>query len=523
MHARPLPVVSFTLMNIRLFCTFVTLYILFLLPVSGRAATYTRTIEKERLIMRAPVIEYVNGGVVGYSRSVRQRQVRVLYGKQSFRAQRAVLRGNAVSFSRGFDAQFKNSTLTGNMLLYDFDTNHFDGKDIVLTSDWLTFESSRLQYQGDTIQFFDVRLGLRVIDLAVAFDHITLYPGWGVVQGVGLETFERRIYHIPIWVIDNRRNAFQIPYPLPEIGTTKYRGDFWTWNTHYYFNPMFYGFTHFGGSQYKGAMVGLGQIVRLNDQDQFYLGGDFWQMTEPQLRAEYNHSFLKLPPRKRRMTFEEMLDYNMRVKDLDSSDIRVTVTKREEINDEEVDRDPEFGYTGHFVLTPKLGLDLTFSSGQIYEYSTMLQAMRTNSNQYLTYQQPVWIVDPLTWVLGYERSDYALKPFTWQMIYGSVEWQKDFWLFLPHAKYTHYFYDEGGSPFIFDQKYRVPNDNILYGLRFGKKKYHIGIKFLQDTVLDQLVDTTTYLGWMFSGGWVLQASYSTQRQAFSTAVMLEMF
>ncbi len=484
--------------------------------------TYTKIIEKEKLVLRAPTINYSENGLKAFSNSKKLKQVRINYGKQSFTANKVSMRNNIVRLQNSFTAKFERSSLEGKALAYNFNTNYFDAEQVTLNSDLFTIGAQKLSYYGETIDVQGLKFGLTLVNIGIGIEGITLYPGWGVLRNTSFETLDRTFYTIPVWVIDTRRNAFTMPPPLPTLGSSKYRGTYGVLNTHYFLNEKLYGFAHLGDSETKGLMGGFGQIIRYSDQDQFYAGGDWWAFAEPQTRLEYNHSFLQLPYRKPRMNFEEMLDYNRRVKDLNSSDLNIVFTKREEINDEEVDRDIETKYAGHFMLRPELGLDLSVAHGHVYEYFTNLHAIRSESVFRLLYFKPLWVFDPLWWGLDYQRSDYDLKPFTWQRVDGNIEWGKEFGMFLFGLKFTHYFYNAGGSPFIFDTKYTVPNDNMLYTFRFGKRLYNLGIKFLQDTELNLLVDTTYFLTWSFSG-WGLQANYSTLREAFSLNIALEVF
>ncbi|MBU0581463.1 MAG: hypothetical protein KKA19_09840 [Candidatus Margulisbacteria bacterium] len=495
--------------------------ILFIHSTAVKASTYSRYYYGKKLTLNAPVIYNLEDGVIASSGESMRLKVRFMYEKQLFYANKVILKKNKVYLQNGFLGSSKKSTFTGDELVYNLENNYFDGKDMEVTSGLLKISTKRLYFYGERIDFQEAKFGLTFFDLKLKMDKIFIYPGWAVIKNFDIGTEDQTYYRIPVWVLDMRRNAFEIPYPLPQAGSSIQRGNYLLLNNHYYFNEVFYGFFRMGTAQRKGAMAGVGQIVRLGDQDQFYLGGDFWQWAEPQLKAEYNHSFMKLPYRQKRLTFGEMLEYNKTVKDLDSSDIRTTFTKREIINDEYVDRDMEFSYKGHFGLTSKLDLDLDLASGHIYEYSSDLRAMRTNSNFNFSYLYPLGWFDPLWWGVGYNRSDYDLKPFTWQRLYGTVAWEREFWFFLLGIKYTHYFHDKGGSPFIFDQKY-VVNNNIIYNLRIGKKAYHLGAKFLADVKINKLVDTTYYLGWTFSG-WQLEMQYSTQREALSMGVQVDLF
>lgn len=497
--------------------------VLFLfISFSVNAAYYSKVINGKKMTLRAPYIIRTSTGAIATSGKTKAKKVYFIYENQLFRANKVILKDNKIYLQNGFWGSSKKTTLQGEQLIYNLGNNYFDSSDIEVTSGIFQITTARLHFYGKRIEFQKARLGLTFLDFGLRFDTIDIYPGWTVIKELTLGTKDNIFYRVSAWVVDLRLNAFKIPDPLPEYGMTKYRGSFLLLNTHYYFNQHLYGFARIGSSQYKGAMVGVGQIVRFSDTDQFYIGGDFWQVTKPQIKAEYNHSFMKLPFRKRRPTFGEILEYNENVRKLDSSDVWATYTKREVVNDEEIDRDLEFGYSGNFSLTKKLGLHLDLTSGQVYEYFSNIQSLRTNSDFNFSYDYPLGWIKPLVWGIGYTRSDYDLRPFTWQRVYGTLDWYKDWYLLLLGITYTHYFHDEGGSPFIFDQKYVVPHNNILYNLRFGSRKYHLGVKFLSDVILNELVDTTYYFKWLING-WGLSMSYSTQRIAFAMGITLEAF
>ena len=472
--------------------------------------------------LQAPVIEVIPGGVVASSSSAKGKNVRFLFEKQVFWANKVKLYQNKIYLQNGFQGSSKDAVLQGRKLVYNLSNNFFDAEDVEVSSGFLDVKTRRLFFYGRSIVFDQAHLGLTFLDLGISFDTVTTYPGWMVIKDLSIGYGETPFYTIPVWVYDLRRNAFSIPYPLPEAGATFYRGNYLLLNWHYYLNEYLYGFTRFGSAQKKGYMVGCGQILRLDDQQQVYLGADLWTLRESQVRMEYNFSFMGMPYKKRALTFGELVEYNRKVSQMDSSDLRATYTKREEINDEEVDRDMEFAYNGHFTLLPKLGLDLELASGRIYEHSTTILATRTNSDMNFGYEYPLGFLEPLWWGLGYFRSDYDVRPWSWQRVEGSVEWGKHFWLFGLGFKYSHYFYDFGASPFLFDQKYVLPDNNILYDLRLGWKDYHIGVKYWVDIKQDLLVDTTSYLACKIAG-WMWHMSYSTLRKTFSLNAEVQLF
>ncbi|MFC1517621.1 hypothetical protein ACFL5G_03580 [Candidatus Margulisiibacteriota bacterium] len=492
-----------------------------ILNISADAAYYSKVIYGKKLVIQAPVIKTVGRTVIASSGNTKRLKVYFMYEKQLFWANRVVLKNNKISLQNGFWGSSRKSSLAGDELVYNLRNNYFDGENIEMISGMLKVKTKRLFFYGEKIEFAKARIGLHIINLGLDLDDIQIFPGWIVIRDLAISSEKNVFYRIPAWVIDMRRNAFQIPYPLPQFGSSIFRGNYGFFNTHYYWNEHLYGFARIGSSQYKGPMVGFGQIVRFSDQDQLYFGGDFWQWKEAQGKVEYNHSLMDLPYKKRRPTFGELLEYNKEVRELDSSDIRATYTKREEINDEEIDRDMEAGYKGHFGLTKKLDLDLSLASGHLYEYSSEVHAIRTNSDLGFTYEYPLGWLKPLWWGFGYNRSDYDEKPYTWQRVYGTMAWEKDWKFVLLGIKYTHYFYDKGGSPFVFDQKYTNPN-NIVYNLRLGPRAHHLGAKFLTNVRSNILVDTTYYLGWTFSS-WLLQMQYSTQREAFSMGLAIDLF
>ena len=125
------------------------------------------------------------------------------------------------------------------------------------------------------------------------------------------------IIYAPKMVIDNRRNAYQLKPPIPEVGKSFFRGNYWESGIHFYLSDNYYGSLRAGNSENKSWMFSSKHIVRFSDYDQLTVSNHSWTWDRTEEIYSFEHSFLELPFKKNQyLKYSEIIEYNLNIKDL---------------------------------------------------------------------------------------------------------------------------------------------------------------------------------------------------------------
>lgn len=484
------------------------------------AAVYTKQIKNDTLRITAPRIQKTEDTRVFSSRQGKQ-DVVLTYGKTSVRAGTATLyeRNNKIILEKGFQSQYLDNQISGNSLSYNPQQNFYDARNVFVRTRRGFALAERFSFYGEKISLTDARLGVTLIRLDLDFGQLDLYPGWVVAYDTILRVWDVPVFYVPCAVEDRRRNAYVLPAPLPEFGKTDFRGEFWRWNTNYYAADWLYGNVQFGRSKKKGAGYGGQHILRFSDTDHFTYINDNWQYDRTQQIFSYEHSFVALPKKPANgMSFNELLRYNDTLKELEANSIRVNRTQFEESNKDILHRDHEIVYEGRFTLPHEFFLYTRDSSALIQELTTNTTGRKYQAFGELERTLEVPWLGPFTPGLGYDSSQYTLRPYSWHRLYDYVYASREFWIFEASGRVIDYLDERGGSPFSFDERYAL-HDNVKTGCYINLWNLKLGQEVQYETRKGQLFDIE-YMARYKTSSWTLNAGYSLKRDLWTVNVQM---
>lgn len=493
------------------------LVLLFLAAVS--ANPYQKRVEGEKLKIYSYTETRAGNTVHFRSRNKKAQDVVLTYGQTKIRANEAVLQEtrNKILIKGGFYSEYLNNEIVGQSLMYNPLNNIFEAQNVTVSSKQVVSTAESFSYYGEKITLKKASFGIDQIKLDLEFDKVDLYPGWIVADQVYLKLFSVPIIYTPTLVVDKRRNYYQLPTPLPEIGKNIYRGDYWRLNSHYYINEWFYGNLQFGRAKEKGAGYGGQFIFRLSDYDQFNYINENWQYGRTQEVFSFEHHFLDIPKPKAKMGFNELLRYNEAISELPANSLRLNKTRFEEINEEIINRDFEIIYEGRFNLPwHNLVLYTKDSFAQIEEISSATEAKKYEVVSELERPSEVKYLGPFTPGLGYDSIQYSINPYSWHRLYSYVYASRKYGILEADARVTDYLDERGGSPFRFDEKFEL-SDNV-------KTSYYI---YLWNARLGQTTKYATRDGKIFdilyhlrlkTSSWTLKTEYSLRKEYWNIGI-----
>lgn len=342
-----------------------------------------------------------------------------------------------------------------------------------------------------------------------------------MAYGTKLRVLDVAVFYVPCIVEDRRRNAYALPAPLPEVGKTDFRGEYWRWNTNYYAADWLYGNVQFGRAKEKGAGYGGQHILRFSDQDHFTYINENWQYDRTQEVFSYEHSFVALPKRnKDTLSFNELLRYNELLKEAEASSVRINRTRFEENNKDILHRDHELIYEGRFLLPKGFALYTRDSAALINELTSQTIAYKYQVFGELERPLDLPWFGVLTPGLGYDNSQYTLRPYSWHRLYDYVHMRRSWWIFEGAARATDYLDERGGSPFRYDKRY-VLQDNIKTGMYINLWNLKLGQEVQYETYNGKLFDIE-YLARYKTSAWTLNAGYSLKRELWTVNIQMSL-
>lgn len=450
-----------------------------------------------------------------YSRNKTRKNVILYYNGTKMYANSAVLdtRKGKLVLDGGFYMEYLDYVISGKKIIYNASNMFFDANDVVVKTNAMTYETTEFSFYGKKVSLKKLEVGISLFKLDLAMDELDIYPGWYVAKNIFLKLFGHPFFYAPQLIIDERRNTYQLPDPLPQFGENDFKGIYWRENIHVYGNEYIYGNLQFGRSEEKGAGYGGQAIVRFSDRDHFTYINDNWQYANTQELFSYEHSFVDLP-KKKRLSFNQLFRYNEEIRDLAGVTIRVDSSKHEEINNEIISREAELIFDGTFPL-PYYGLVFhnKTAHGIINEVSSETESTKYEFLNELSRPINLPFAISLTPGLGYDNSQYNKNPFFWYRQYAFVHGEKRLWFFVAKGTVVDYLSEKGGSPFNYDQKYEDP-DHVKTDVSIRLFHSQLGHKTKYTLEKYKITDIVYYLK-LHQRSWSLNAEYSIKKEEWS--------
>lgn len=383
---------------------------------------------------------------------------------------------NRVYLTGGFHSRYLNNEIFGETLEYNPANNDMSAQNIVIGTDDLYAQSGKLFFRGEKISLIGATIGVPMYDFAMKSRELNIYPGWAVFYDTTFNWRAHKLWYIPVYVVDKRRNAFELPGSFPQWGRTYFAGDFFRWNSHYYASEKFYGNLQFGYALEKGAGYGMQNIMRFSDYDQMTYINENWQYWPTQENISYEHSFLDpAHTGNKKMNFNELLQYNTELNNAAASTLRLTHTVYEESGVDIINRDVELEYYALFHLPwQRLSLYTTNTYTSVRELTTGAEGQRWQSYSELSRDYEVPYLLSIRPGVGYDTVKYSLYPYSWHRVFSFVNAHRKLWIFDWNARVYDYVDERGSSPFSYDEHYEM-GDNVrttmrvsLWNMRLGR-------------------------------------------------------
>lgn len=454
------------------------------------------------------------------SRNSAKKDVVLYYDGAKMRANKATFdtSKNKLVLAGGFYMEYLDYTISGEEIIYNASNMFFDASDVVVQTKSMTYETENFSFYGKSVSLKKLEVGITQLKLDLAMGQLDIYPGWYVAKHIFLKLFGYPFFYAPQLIIDERRNSYQLPDPLPQFGENEFRGRYWRENIHVYGNEYIYGNLQFGRSEEKGAGYGGQAIVRLSERDHLTYITDNWQYDRTQELLSYEHSFIDLP-NKKKISFNDLFRYNENIRDLSGATIRIDASKYEEINNEIVNREPEIIFDGTFPL-PYYGLVFRnkTSHGVITEVTRETEATKYEFLNELSRPINLPFDICLTPGLGYDNVQYNKNPFFWYREYDFIQGQKKFWIFTAKGTVVDYLREKGGSPFRYDKKYE---DSDYVKTDVSMKLFHSRLGQQTKYTLEKykITDIVYYLK-LHQRSWSLNAEYSIKKEEWAVDLQI---
>ncbi|MDR1997074.1 MAG: hypothetical protein LBQ83_01955 [Candidatus Margulisbacteria bacterium] len=441
------------------------------------SAPYTQKIGLYTLSITAPRSER-SGEELFFYASPGTQNVLLRYDNTVIRAGqvRFSTASSRVYLSRGFHSRYLNNEISGEELEYDPASNYMYAQDIAISTEDLYVQSRRLFFRGEKIALTEPVIGVPMYDFGMKSRRLDIYPGWAVFYDTTFNGGPHKLWYIPVYVVDKRRNAFSLPGSFPQWGRTYFAGDFFRWNNHYYVDEKFYGNLQLGYAEEKGAGYGMQNIMRFSDYDQMTYINENWQYWPTQEKLSYEHSFLEVPyAGDKDMTFNELLQYNTEINNAEASILRLTRTVQEESGVDIINKDIELEYYAIFHIPwQQLNLYTTNTYTSVRELTTETSGSRWQSYSELSRDYELPYLMSIRPGIGYDTVKYSLYPYNWHRVFSFVNARRRLWIFNWDARVYDYVDERGRSPFSYDEHYEI-GDNVrttamvsLWHMRLGQ-------------------------------------------------------
>ncbi len=398
---------------------------------------------------------------------------------------------NTVDASGGFILRKNNFDITGQSLDYDLknDTGSADSVKIMLGSTWV--EGKGISFDPEKIDFNDSSFSSCDLDhphYKITSRNMTFYQetGW-IVQYLGLFYINGvPVVPVPTYVFDTGfvggRYKKKNPAPLPEIGSNDEDGLYFRQKVIWRLSSYSYGLLSLDYMTRKGPGLGFETNFLPNKDNEgsfrvYTSGGDGWSggVTDTLYFGD------DIRTDEKRYLFYEMLDVPPRKKYSASID----ASYRERENYERVSKLPmvTLKYTDVPYFLPNFNQQVDVFAGSVSEESSGVRAAAFGAKSDSQYFQDLGRGMVLRERVGMNYTSYS-QYGRWFSVIGGIDLEKTFSEnLLGSVGYAHYFFNEGASPFRYENYRYFPYDELRGGLQLKYGIYSLGIMLSYNTPL----------------------------------------
>lgn len=383
-----------------------------------------------------------------------------------------------------------NFRLTGDKLLYFLRTESGTAENIVIFAGSAWIKGASVAISPEQIFISEASFSscdLQVPHYKISSNNMVYYPGSGwITEYLGLFWIRNiPVFPVPTYVYDTRQDGFYrrgSPAPLPEFGTDQYDGTYLKEKIVWRISSYSYGMAKIEWASKKGIGLGFEGNYVANDANEGTvrletLGSDGFSGG-----VAHTYYFGEDVPRERlRQLLYEVLQVPPRKK----YDLTTEISYRELNNYERVTLLPQV--TLRYIDVPfkfiNFNPKVELSAANISEESSGISLIKTNLKSSFDYLHPLSGDSDLRAGLDFSYTNYGSLQ-NWTSFLGRVDVRKAVYDKVNlTAGYSHYFMNDGSSPFNYENYRYFPFDDIRFGASCKIGYSSLGVLFSYNTPL----------------------------------------
>ncbi|MBU0629865.1 MAG: hypothetical protein KKC80_02970 [Candidatus Margulisbacteria bacterium] len=439
-----------------------------------------------------------------------------------------------------FKGNYEQYALEGDYFRINPKTGEYAGDNLKFGYLSAYLKGGRVHFFGDKIVADQVTTSpLNYPVFSFSSSRIEIYPGYALARGNILKFFPVPIYYIPLYINDQRRKYFELPFPALEAAKDLFHGSHGAVHSHYFFNPQWFGDLALRYSEIDGGGVEVQQIVRLSDHQQFQVDLTGWQRASAQGKISYVYNYYPDPAIGRQLSFFEKNELAGKVAGIEAPlALRADHSFNEEINRSVIDRDYDISVKGKvkgllFDHTYTIVPTLTYGrirETKIYPESAPAQVvdrnyLRTGADLNFSYYLETPFIQPYVTKaflsLDYQHDDYKPGTVSRTRLASSLTVRRpifnlDFLFY--EAVLTKSLADSGLSPFYFEEYGRL-KDSFSLDLYLQTDLFVGGNQWVYDLSAGVMFNEINYLGIKALGDSYVVLRHDRRREFWELGIM----
>jgi hypothetical protein len=368
------------------------------------------------------------------------------------------------------------------VLEYNFEQNQGLAYNVKLNLDNMHITGQKMFLASDKISIWDAQFTTckkESPDYLIKSKEIQFYPKLGFFVAFDDVLYFKNlpILYLPSYIYGSSQYIFggqAMVSPIPMVGQNENEGFFIKEKIGYFLNLNASGSFDFGYIERDGVYGGINHFYSLSKNHDFNFQLYYVEKYLVQTRFSYNWRLTRPGAAEKHINLIDEFLFNFYQQDLPLTHLNFIVSYNDLINTYRVSYLPMLKFGGN-----KIGLPLNFilntdiNIGNIRERVSGQQLLRGNLNSSFEkkYQinEKFYIKPELSYYgFWYENSN------KWERVLGVLGFNWDLGFLAPSFSYTKVFHKQGSSPFLFDAKDAIENDEIgakviseLYGYTFS--------------------------------------------------------
>jgi hypothetical protein len=486
------------------------------LSAGAKEAALSKRIGSTLLSIKGPAAYNSAGKKIFYDKS-KSFGVKVDYGSLKVEANQVTYDPNeeVIELSSGFKGSMEQYQVKGDYFRINARTGSYAAYDLTFGYLVASLYGEKFEFYGDKIEVDNITaspLSYPVINLGT--NKLEIYPGFRVFRGNTLRVFSIPLYYIPLYIEDQRRHYFELPFPAFEVESNMFHGKHTSLHSHYFFNPGLFGDVSLHSAEQDGVGLQVQQIVRLSDQQQLEIKGLKWANAPSQWSVSYRLQLFDSPRKPYQLKFADQDELEKKIAGIGprlvlNYDYKVN----EEINRSIIDRYPDVSaamplygiFQDHqFTLTPTIYYG-KIKEKKIFPEDTAPQDTNVDQGRVKTtidytyfletpYASP--FINKVLLSLDYEHSEYDPAKTNRGRLDSSVIARRPILQslgFYYEAKLTKNLLKYGQSPFFFEEYGSLIDSGVL-DLYMDANVLVLGDELIYDFTHWQAYNEIYYLG-----------------------------